>query len=244
MRSLDPNNVENFTEEVILENCNLVQRWTYWSEFTPVCSNGVNQGFAGPYGNSYNISVQVGGEIFEYDFVTNLVWSDKTEFFLVTKGNIVKSVLGEETQLTFDGKFDEIIYGSNDWANGIDKTMFYDSDNKLLYVTKADMRQVDWFEFMTYEKPEQIYSSIAKMRYTNPGAPNPIWEILVFDEEDNLVQTYKNPFLEFSEENGYLQQVIDGDGFMVEFKHQGAKCVVRCNEHFSFRKSVKRDTSA
>jgi hypothetical protein len=76
------------------------------------------------------------------------------------------------------------------------------------------MRQVKDFEFQTYEKPDKTYPSMAKMKYGNPGTPNPSWEILVFDTTTNdLVGTFKNPFLEFAAENlpnGYLQQVIPG----------------------------------
>ena len=92
------------------------------------------------------------------------------------------------------------------------KTMFVQNGN--LYVTKADMRAVETFEFQTYETSDKTYPSMAKMKYGNPGTPNPSWEILVYDTTSNdLVETFKNPFLVNSDgylDNGYLQQVIPG----------------------------------
>ena len=137
LKTLDPENVENSTEKTIHTGCAAMLEWSYFPDdlgtnpenlekIQYTCLDKVNPGFAGPYANSYDITILVKNSTLQFKDCQNMVWKDDGLFYVVSRGNIVKvTVEDHETStmyfLTHDGKFDEIIYGGNDWASGVSK---------------------------------------------------------------------------------------------------------------------------
>merc|ERR1711976_624203 len=230
-RKINPLDVINSEERVIFDRgCDVSLGWSNIDAGQFTCINGVNPGFAGPYGDTVNVTIWIQyhnsnntGYAFEFNFdkCSNIAWKSGEEFYVVSDSNVIRtkvdsSGMSVQNFLTHDGAFDEIFYGSNDWMNGVSKTMFVQNDS--LIVTRADMRGVKWFEFQKYESSDGIYPPMAKMRYPNPGTANPVWEILRFDSTNNQVQSISNPL----GDDGYLQQVIPGDSneFFASWKNR------------------------
>lgn len=106
---------------------------------------------------------------------------------------IVDLESGKETQITTDGKFNEIINGAPDWVYEeefeFNKAFSWSEDSKRLAYVKFDERKVKMFNMTMFKgaKPaieeNAIYPSNSQFKYPKAGEDNSIVSVLVYNLE-------------------------------------------------------------
>lgn len=90
---------------------------------------------------------------------------------------------GVETQVTFDGKFNEIINGSTDWVYeeefGFAKAFAWSPDSKKLAYYRFDESRVKLFNMNKFEN--QLYPSNYTYKYPKAGEQNSVVSIYCYD---------------------------------------------------------------
>jgi dipeptidyl-peptidase 4 len=115
---------------------------------------------------------------------------DKVAF--VRQNNIYVSdlITHAETQLTFDGKHNEIINGAPDWVYeeefGFSKAFEWAPDGKKLAFMKFDESKVKMFTIPVYDS---LYPSLYTYKYPKAGEENSVVSICVFDFESHQTKT-------------------------------------------------------
>ncbi|MFB5946314.1 S9 family peptidase [Albibacterium profundi] len=97
---------------------------------------------------------------------------------------------GAETQITTDGKYNEIINGGADWVYeeefAFAKAFFWSPDGNKIAFYRFDEREVREFSMMMYE---DLYPTVYKFKYPKPGEKNSVVSIHIYDLEKKTTKT-------------------------------------------------------
>lgn len=97
---------------------------------------------------------------------------------------------GTETQITNDGKYNEIINGGADWVYeeefAFAKAFFWSPDGNKIAFYRFDEREVREFSMMMYE---DLYPTVYKFKYPKPGEKNSVVSIHIYDLEKKTTKT-------------------------------------------------------
>ncbi|MDR2816120.1 MAG: S9 family peptidase [Proteiniphilum sp.] len=100
-----------------------------------------------------------------------------------------------ESQVTKDGKMNEVINGATDWVYeeefGVMRLLEFSPDNRLLAFVRTDESAVKEFSFQTFNK--QLYPGFYRFKYPKAGEPNSTVECRVFDIEARTTRTLNVP---------------------------------------------------
>lgn len=128
---------------------------------------------------------------------------------------------GVETQITTDGKYNEIINGGADWVYeeefSFAKAFFWSPDGNKIAFYRFDEREVQEFSMMMYE---DLYPKVYKFKYPKPGEKNSVVSIHVYDLQNQSTKTADIG----SETDQYIPRV--------KWTHDSdLLCVFRMNRH-------------
>lgn len=146
------------------------------------------------------------------------VWSpDGNSVAFVRDNNIflVKLLYGNsESQVTKDGKFNEVINGIPDWVNeeefGLSRAMTFNADGTMLCWIKYDESKVKQYslQFFKGSKPERMenatYPSFYSYKYPKAGEENSIVSAWSFDIKSRRTQQLNIPLAE----DGYMPRIL------------------------------------
>ena len=146
------------------------------------------------------------------------VWSpDGNSVAFVRDNNIflVKLLYGNsESQVTKDGKFNEVINGIPDWVNeeefGLSRALTFNADGTMLCWIKYDESKVKQYslQFFKGSNPERTenatYPSIYSYKYPKAGEENSIVSAWSFDIKSRRIQQLNIPLAE----DGYMPRIL------------------------------------
>ena len=146
------------------------------------------------------------------------VWSpDGNSVAFVRDNNIflVKLLYGNsESQVTKDGKFNEVINGIPDWVNeeefGLSRALTFNADGTMLCWIKYDESKVKQYslQFFKGSNPERTenatYPSIYSYKYPKAGEENSIVSAWSFDIKSRRTQQLNIPLAE----DGYMPRIL------------------------------------
>ena len=146
------------------------------------------------------------------------VWSpDGNSVAFVRDNNIflVKLLYGNsESQVTKDGKFNEVINGIPDWVNeeefGLSRALTFNADGTMLCWIKYDESKVKQYslQFFKGSKPERMenatYPSTYSYKYPKAGKENSIVSAWSFDIKSRRTQQLNIPLAE----DGYMPRIL------------------------------------
>ena len=146
------------------------------------------------------------------------VWSpDGNSVAFVRDNNIflVKLLYGNsESQVTKDGKFNEVINGIPDWVNeeefGLSRALTFNADGTMLCWIKYDESKVKQYslQFFKGSKPERMenatYPSSYSYKYPKAGKENSIVSAWSFDIKSRRTQQLNIPLAE----DGYMPRIL------------------------------------
>ena len=146
------------------------------------------------------------------------VWSpDGNSVAFVRDNNIflVKLLYGNsESQVTKDGKFNEVINGIPDWVNeeefGLSRALIFNADGTMLCWIKYDESKVKQYslQFFKGSKPERMenatYPSTYSYKYPKAGEENSIVSAWSFDIKSRRTQQLNIPLAE----DGYMPRIL------------------------------------
>ena len=146
------------------------------------------------------------------------VWSpDGNSVAFVRDNNIflVKLLYGNsESQVTKDGKFNEVINGIPDWVNeeefGLSRALTFNADGTMLCWIKYDESKVKQYslQFFKGSKPERMenatYPSTYSYKYPKAGEENSIVSAWSFDIKSRRTQQLNIPLAD----DGYMPRII------------------------------------
>jgi len=117
---------------------------------------------------------------------------DGTKVAFVRDNNLFFTNLasGQETQITSDGKYNEIINGGTDWVYeeefGFAKAFFWSPDGNKIAFYRFDETEVKEFSMTMFEG---LYPAEYKFKYPKPGEKNSIVSIHVYNIQDKNLST-------------------------------------------------------
>lgn len=146
------------------------------------------------------------------------VWSpDGNSVAFVRDNNIflVKLLYGNsESQVTKDGKFNEVINGIPDWVNeeefGLSRALTFNADGTMLCWIKYDESKVKQYslQFFKGSKPERMenatYPSTYSYKYPKAGEDNSRVSAWSFDIKSRRIQQLNIPLAE----DGYMPRIL------------------------------------
>ena len=146
------------------------------------------------------------------------VWSpDGNSVAFVRDNNIflVKLLYGNsESQVTKDGKFNEVINGIPDWVNeeefGLSRALTFNADGTMLCWIKYDESKVKQYslQFFKGSNPERMenatYPSTYSYKYPKAGEENSIVSAWSFDIKSRRTQQLNIPLAE----DGYMPRIL------------------------------------
>ena len=146
------------------------------------------------------------------------VWSpDGNSVAFVRDNNIflVKLLYGNsESQVTKDGKFNEVINGIPDWVNeeefGLSRALTFNADGTMLCWIKYDESKVKQYslQFFKGSNPERMenatYPSTYSYKYPKAGEENSIVSAWSFDIKSRRIQQLNIPLAD----DGYMPRII------------------------------------
>ena len=146
------------------------------------------------------------------------VWSpDGNSVAFVRDNNIflVKLLYGNsESQVTKDGKFNEVINGIPDWVNeeefGLSRALTFNADGTMLCWIKYDETKVKQYslQFFKGSKPERMenatYPSTYSYKYPKAGEDNSRVSAWSFDIKSRRIQQLNIPLAD----DGYMPRII------------------------------------
>ena len=146
------------------------------------------------------------------------VWSpDGNSVAFVRDNNIflVKLLYGNsESQVTKDGKFNEVINGIPDWVNeeefGLSRALTFNTDGTMLCWIKYDESKVKQYSLQFFKgcKPERMenatYPSSYSYKYPKAGEENSIVSAWSFDIKSRRTQQLNIPLAE----DGYMPRIL------------------------------------
>ena len=145
------------------------------------------------------------------------IWSrDGNMVAFVRDGNLflVKLLFNNsESQITKDGKFNEVINGKPDWVNeeefSFDRAFDFNQDGTMLAWIRYDESQVPlysfpWFKGLSPEKTEYAeYPGAYEYKYPIAGARNSTVCVQTFDIKSRVIRQVQLPL----EEDGYIPRI-------------------------------------
>jgi dipeptidyl-peptidase-4 len=114
---------------------------------------------------------------------------DGTKVAFVRDNNLFITDLIAETerQITKDGKFNEIIYGTTDWAYeeefGFTTAFFWSPDGQYIAYYRFDERHVKEFQMTMYG---DLYPEECKYKYPKSGEDNSLVDIYIYNLKDDV----------------------------------------------------------
>ncbi len=146
------------------------------------------------------------------------VWSpDGNSVAFVRDNNIflVKLLYGNsESQVTKDGKFNEVINGIPDWVNeeefGLSRALTFNADGTMLCWIKYDESKVKQYslQFFKGSNPERMenatYPSTYSYKYPKAGEENSIVSAWSFDIKSRRIQQLNIPLAD----DGYMPRIL------------------------------------
>ena len=138
-----------------------------------------------------------------------------TKIAFVRDNNIFISDLrfGSEIQITFDGKFNEIINGAPDWVYeeefGFDRALEFSADNTLIAFIRFDESEVPSYSFPVFagQAPRidalKDYPGEYTYKYPKAGYPNSKVEVRTYDIKSHVTRTMKLPL----DADGYIPRI-------------------------------------
>ena len=146
------------------------------------------------------------------------LWSrDGNMVAFVREGNLflVKLLFNNsESQITKDGKFNEVINGKPDWANeeefSFNRAFDFNEDNTMIAWIRYDEKDVPMFSFPWYKglKPERNeyaeYPGSYDYKYPIAGAKNSVVSVHSFDIKSRVIRKMQLPI----PEDGYVPRIF------------------------------------
>ena len=119
-----------------------------------------------------------------------------------------------ESQITKDGKFNEIINGKPDWFNeeefSFNQAFDFNADNSMIAwirydETKVPLYSFPWFKGLSPEKEEYAeYPGAYEYKYPIAGAQNSTVTVLTFDIKSRVIREMKLPL----DPDGYIPRIF------------------------------------
>lgn len=185
------------------------------------------------------------------------VWSpDGNSVAFVRDNNIflVKLLYGNsESQVTKDGKFNEVINGIPDWVNeeefGLSRALTFNADGTMLCWIKYDESKVKQYslQFFKGSKPERMenatYPSSYSYKYPKAGEENSRVSAWSFDIKSRRTQQLNIPLAE----DGYMPRIIsteDPDKIVIFTmnRHQDVLNLYSVNPHSTVSKLLIKES--
>ena len=146
------------------------------------------------------------------------LWSrDGNMVAFVREGNLflVKLLFNNsESQITKDGKFNEVINGKPDWVNeeefSFNRAFDFNEDNTMIAWIRYDEKDVPMFSFPWYKglKPERNeyaeYPGSYDYKYPIAGAKNSVVSVHSFDIKSRVIRKMQLPI----PEDGYVPRIF------------------------------------
>jgi len=146
------------------------------------------------------------------------VWSPDGYMVAFVRDNnifLVKLLFNNsESQVTKDGKFNEIINGKPDWVNEeefiTDRSLTFNADNTMLCWIRYDESQVPlfsfpWYKGMAPEKDDYLaYPGAYEYKYPMAGEKNSDVSVLSFDIKSHQTRTLQVPL----DAEGYIPRIF------------------------------------
>ena len=130
-----------------------------------------------------------------------------------------------ESQVTKDGKFNEVLNGIPDWVNeeefGYSRAFDFSSDSKMIAYIRFDESQVPMFSFPLYRGVAPAYEQFAEYpgyysyKYPVPGAQNSTVTVQTYDIKSHVTRQMDLPL----DKDGYIPRIkfssADPDGLVI-----------------------------
>ena len=120
---------------------------------------------------------------------------------------------GSEIQITFDGKFNEIINGAPDWVYeeefGFNRALEFSADNTMIAFIRFDESEVPSYSFpifagqAPYINALKDYPGEYTYKYPKAGYPNSKVEVRTYDIKSHVTRTMKLPL----DTDGYIPRI-------------------------------------
>lgn len=161
---------------------------------------------------------------------------------------------GTDKAITSDGKINEVIYGTPDWGYeeefGVINTIHFSADDSTLAFMRFDESKVPVYSFDHYksycddEPLSDVYPESYEYKYSLPGYPNSVVQLLSYDINNRTTKTMDLPLTE----SDYIPSVaFAGDGktlmAMVVNRDQNKLQLYAVNPASTIAKLVYTDTS-
>lgn len=136
-----------------------------------------------------------------------------------------------ETQITKDGKFNNIINGKSDWVYEeefvTNRSFDFNEDGTVLAWIRYDESQVPMFSFPMYKgmnpeiKENALYPGAYEYKYPVPGEKNSVVSVMTYDIKSRATRTMKLPL----DADGYIPRIkfsSDADKLLIltQNRHQ------------------------
>ena len=163
------------------------------------------------------------------------LWSrDGNMVAFVREGNLFLVRLlynNAETQITKDGKFNNIINGKADWVYEeefvTNRSFDFNEDGTVLAWIRYDESQVPMFSFPMYKgmnpeiKENALYPGAYEYKYPVPGEKNSVVSVMTYDIKSRATRTMKLPL----DADGYIPRIkfsSDADKLLIltQNRHQ------------------------
>lgn len=184
------------------------------------------------------------------------LWSpDGNMVAFVREGNLflVKLLFNNsESQITKDGKLNEVLNGKPDWVNeeefGLTRAFDFNADNTMLAWVRYDETQVPlfsfpWYKGMAPEKEEYTeYPGTFQYKYPIAGARNSQVKVQTFDIKSRTIRDLKLPL----DEDGYVTRLFCTDDpekmlVLTQNRHQSRLDIYLCNPRSTECRCIVRD---
>jgi len=157
-----------------------------------------------------------------------------------------------ESQVTTDGKFNEVLNGIPDWVNEeefeYNRAFDFSADSKMLAYIRFDEREVPQFSFPLYKGlvPEQQayadYPGAYTYKYPVPGMKNSVPTVHTFDIKSRVTRQMQVPL----EADGYIPRIkftanAEGLAIMTLNRHQDRLDIYMANPRSTVCKLIIRD---
>ena len=157
-----------------------------------------------------------------------------------------------ESQVTTDGKFNEVLNGIPDWVNeeefGYARAFDFSADSKMLAYIRFDEREVPQFSFPLYKglMPEQQqyadYPGAYTYKYPVAGMKNSVPTVHTFDIKSRVTRQMQVPL----DADGYIPRIkftanADGLAIMTLNRHQDRLDIYMANPRSTVCKLIIRD---
>lgn len=184
------------------------------------------------------------------------IWSHDGNMIAFVRDNnifLVKLLFGNaESQVTKDGKFNEVLNGIPDWVNeeefANDRCLDFTADDLMLVWVRADESKVPTFSFPLYKglspanEKYEVYPGEYKYKYPVAGEQNSTVTVMSYDIKAHQTRTMKLPL----DADGYIPRIFatsDADKVAVVTlnRHQDRMDIYMANPRSTECKLALRD---